>query len=155
MQRKDAMPCYYFHDGNKNVSDMANKIKSHYGYSPFGDSCMQTYFYSATNSPSFSSEFVDNELGLIYYNFRHYAPRNGRWLNREPFEEFVLNGEDLLSEIFSPYCFVNNAPVGNQIFWGCYLLVQRRDKMDWIGEIMGELFVKMGQNIFVYGRHLL
>ena len=25
VQRKDAMPCYYFHDGNKNVSDMANK----------------------------------------------------------------------------------------------------------------------------------
>ena len=118
VQRKDAMPCYYFHDGNKNVSDMANKIKSHYGYSPFGDSCMQTYFYSATNSPSFSSEFVDNELGLIYYNFRHYAPRNGRWLNREPFEEFVLNGEDLLSEIFSPYCFVNNAPVGKSDFLG-------------------------------------
>ena len=39
-------------------------------------------------------------------------------MNREPFEEFVLNGEDLLSEIFSTYCFVNNAPVGKSDFWG-------------------------------------
>ena len=36
-----------------------------------------------TNS-RFSSEYMDDELGLIYYNYRHLNPRDGRWISRDP-----------------------------------------------------------------------
>ena len=34
----------------------------------------------------FSSEYEDTELGLDYYNYRHYEPVTGRWLQRDPVE---------------------------------------------------------------------
>ena len=35
----------------------------------------------------FSSEFVDDKLELIYYNYRHYDLIEGRWLTRDLIEE--------------------------------------------------------------------
>lgn len=29
----------------------------------------------------------DEELGLVYYNYRHYNPQDGRWINRDPIAE--------------------------------------------------------------------
>ena len=31
-----------------------------------------------------SCEYMDDELGLIYYNYRHLNPRDGRWISRDP-----------------------------------------------------------------------
>ncbi|MGL4853695.1 MAG: DUF6765 family protein, partial [Lentisphaeria bacterium] len=41
-----------------------------------------------TNPFQFSSEYYDSELNLVYYNYRHYNPEIGRWMSREPLEEF-------------------------------------------------------------------
>lgn len=30
---------------------------------------------------------MDDELGLIYYNYRHLNPTDGRWINRDPIDE--------------------------------------------------------------------
>lgn len=35
----------------------------------------------------FSSEYADDELGLVYYNYRYYNILNGRWLSREAIGE--------------------------------------------------------------------
>ena len=35
----------------------------------------------------FSSEYYDDETGLVYYNYRYYSPRLGRWTKRDPIEE--------------------------------------------------------------------
>ena len=35
----------------------------------------------------FSSEYADDELGLVYYNYRYYNPQNGRWISRDPMME--------------------------------------------------------------------
>ena len=35
----------------------------------------------------FSSEYADDALGLVYYNYRHYEPVTGRWLQRDMIEE--------------------------------------------------------------------
>ena len=35
----------------------------------------------------FSSEYHDAPLALVYYNYRHYNPKDGRWLGRDPLEE--------------------------------------------------------------------
>ncbi|CDB56448.1 putative uncharacterized protein [Akkermansia muciniphila CAG:154] len=26
----------------------------------------------------------DEELALVYYNYRYYNPKDGRWINRDP-----------------------------------------------------------------------
>lgn len=30
---------------------------------------------------------MDDELGLIYYNYRYLNPTDGRWINRDPIDE--------------------------------------------------------------------
>ena len=50
----------------------------------------------------FSSEYADDETGLVYYNYRYYSPQLGRWTKRDPIEEkggvnlygFIMN-EDI------------------------------------------------------------
>lgn len=49
-----------------------------------------------------SSEHYDTELGLVYYNYRHYSPSLGRFLSRDPIEE--QGGRNL-------YAFVKNVPI--------------------------------------------
>ena len=86
------------HDGNKNVTDMIrvaphNDSVGHYDYAPFGAVTAQTGSRAATNPYRFSSEFVDDTLGLVYYNYRHYEPTTGRWLSRDPvFERAEFDG---------------------------------------------------------------
>ena len=91
---------YYFHDGNKNVSDLVALSGAfvHYDYTPFGTS---TASASSENPFRFSSEFYDNTLALVYYNYRHYNPNDGRWLNPDPIG--TQGGENVFG-------FLSNAP---------------------------------------------
>ena len=94
---------FYFHDGNKNVSDLvsyqtARGVPAHYEYAPFGavtaatTNTAFTAFNAATTNPyRFSSEYSDDALGLVYYNYRHYEPVVGRWLSRDPKEIGLSN----------------------------------------------------------------
>ena len=43
--------------------------------------------YAASNPFRFSSEYCDEETGLVYYNYRYYNPELGRWISRDPIEE--------------------------------------------------------------------
>ena len=86
---------FYFHDGNKNVSDLvsyqsARGVPAHYEYASFGavtEATTNTVFtafnVSEVNPYRFSSEYADDALGLVYYNYRHYEPVMGRWLSRD------------------------------------------------------------------------
>jgi len=38
---------------------------------------------ASANPYRFSSEFADDTLGLVYYNYRHCEPTMGRWLSRD------------------------------------------------------------------------
>ncbi len=82
---------YYFHDGNKNVSDLipSSGTPIHYDYTPFGSATLST---SSANPFRFSSEVYDDIIGLICYNFRHYASIDARWMVRDPFGGFSLFG---------------------------------------------------------------
>ena len=57
-----------------------------YTYAPFGDSSA-TDTLAQLNPWRFSSEYADDELGCVYYNYRHYEPVTGRWLSRDPIGE--------------------------------------------------------------------
>ena len=78
------------HDGNKNVSDLVffnggSGVAAHYEYVPFGSVTTSTRNSTSTacdfrtcNPFRFSSEYADDALGLVYYNYRHYEPVTGR-----------------------------------------------------------------------------
>ena len=96
---------YYFHDGNKNVSDLVDihGNVAHYDYTPFGVPMASS---PSENPFGFSSEVYDVPLGLSYYNNRHYNPIDGKWCGRDPLEE---DGGLNLSSLFknSPLQFVD------------------------------------------------
>ena len=85
-------PCLYAHDGNKNVSeavaaasgeDSDIEFLAHYDYAAFGAVIAQRGGCAEANPWRFSSEYEDTELGLDYYNYRHYEPVTGRWMSRD------------------------------------------------------------------------
>ena len=82
---------YYYHtDANKNVTELSDEngeVVAHYEYSPFGSLTKITGVYAASNPFRFSSEYFDEETGLVYYNYRYYNPELGRWISRDPIEE--------------------------------------------------------------------
>ena len=93
---------FYTHDGNKNVSEVfyhapQNGIAAHYDYAPFGAVSRTSRATRVTNRDllsenpfRFSSEVHDAPLDLVYYNYRHYNPKDGRWLGRDPMEEDTI-----------------------------------------------------------------
>ncbi len=52
-----------------------------YSYTPYG---AVTAEGTVLQSIQWSSEFYDDELGLVYYNYRHYSSCDGRWIGRDP-----------------------------------------------------------------------
>ena len=101
----DETPAMYFytHDLTKIVCEVLSRngsevsILTTYDYTPFG-----SVIASNTTTPNtfmFSSEVLDHETSLVYYNYRHYNPTDGRWINRDPIEE--QGGWNLY--IYSPF----------------------------------------------------
>ena len=86
---------HYFHDGNKNVSDVVDaddsNLAAHYDYAPFGAVTTATGPFAAVNPYRFSSEYHDPGLGCVYYNYRHYNSLVGRWMSRDQDEGFSDN----------------------------------------------------------------
>ena len=79
---------FYVHDGNKNIVDIikyspSNSSMAHYEYAVFGETVSIAGRHMYDNNYRFSSEFHDDVLGLIYYNYRHFNPRIGKWLSRD------------------------------------------------------------------------
>ncbi len=71
----------------KNICEVfgpSDYIRSTYTYTPF-DSITATG--DVTQPIQWSRENYDNELALVYYNYRHYNPTDGRWINRDPIAE--------------------------------------------------------------------
>ncbi len=87
---RDTSAAYYTHDGNKNVSEVVageGEVFAHYEYDPFGGVCIIHGERASLNPWRFSSEFAEDDIALVYYNYRHYEPMTGRWLSRDPIEE--------------------------------------------------------------------
>lgn len=103
---------YYVTDGNKNVVAMTDSSGNHiteYTYAPFGRLLHMEGELAEINPFRFSSEFHDNETGLVYYNYRYYSPELGRWVKRDPIEE---KGDVNL------YAMVGNEPINYWDFNG-------------------------------------
>ena len=78
--------CYGM-DFNKNVTevfDAQGTIAAAYDYSPYG---AVTSTGSLVQPVQWSGEMHDDDLALVYYNYRYYNPKDGRWINRDPITE--------------------------------------------------------------------
>ncbi|MCP4156882.1 MAG: RHS repeat-associated core domain-containing protein, partial [bacterium] len=104
---------YYFYNGNGNVSQMIaaedGSIAAHYDYDPFGNVTYSFGDMAEENVYRFSTKYHDDEAELVYYGFRYYSPRLGRWINKDPVGE--RGGMNL-------YGFVFNNPISIIDFLG-------------------------------------
>ena len=98
---QDASLYCYGVDFNKNVSEVFDRegpVAAIYDYSPYGTA---TRTGRLVQPVQWSAEMHDDDLALVYYNYRYYNPRDGRWINRDPIAE--QGGWNL-------YGFVRNSP---------------------------------------------
>ena len=104
---------FLFHDARKNVSGILSNRMLTCHYSPFGGHLED----NGVRCPwRFSSEYTDEMLGLMYYNYRVLDPLSGRWMSRDPIED-VKEQLEAINEIESMaipvvmYVYVSNDPI--------------------------------------------
>ena len=90
--QKDGTWYTYGWDLTKNICELYTSdgyIATAYTYTPYGSVSSSGY---ADQPLQWSSEYNDTELGLVYYNYRHYNPAVGRWMGRDyARESFGIN----------------------------------------------------------------
>ncbi|WP_412256039.1 RHS repeat-associated core domain-containing protein [Akkermansia sp.] len=98
----------FMHDALKNVTsifDEQQTRRARYEYAPFGAPITVQGDMAQENKFRFSCEFMDDELGLVYYNYRHLNPTDGRWINRDPIAEqggtnlYAFSGNDVINKL--------------------------------------------------------
>lgn len=101
------------YDGNGNVATLVNAstgaLGASYEYNAFGEPLRMSGAYAKANPFRFSTKYTDNETGLIYYGFRYYDAKNGRWPSRDPIAE--TGGLNL-------YSMMQNEPLNNTDYLG-------------------------------------
>lgn len=112
--RKDGTWYAYGWDLTGNVTEIFGKagyLRTVYTYTPYGEVTAEG---DVTQPIQWSSEYNDEELGLVYYNYRHFNPHDGRWISRDPIEE--EGGWNLFAFVKNQPTFLKNY-VG-LISWG-------------------------------------
>ena len=126
--QSNTQPLFYTHDGNKNVSEIFSgnsTVMAHYAYAPFGVDLIK-YDTFVANPFRFSSEYIDDVGGVIYYNFRHYNYDCGRWIIRDPLTMKLKRRKPLTCKRSRQFydipiqdvCFVGNNPILNADYLG-------------------------------------
>lgn len=78
---------YFTHDALKNTTALFGiqaGRRALYEYGPYGSTVKMEGNAAEMNPFRFSSEYFDEETGLVQYNFRYYNPLDGRWISRDP-----------------------------------------------------------------------
>ena len=132
-----------------NVSELVhfetrNGIAAHYDYAPFGAvtraisaSAVTDNTFTTDNPFRFSSEYHDDTLGLVYYNYRHYNPIDGRWCGRDPLEEQGL---------YNLFQYGKNSFIVDYL--GCSLLREVSDSL----MVLGQGAMAVGDGIYYIGK---
>ncbi len=147
--------CAY--DGNGNVTALVKAdgagLTAQYEYGPFGELLRATGPMAKANPFRFSTKYQDDETDLLYYGYRYYDPSTGRWLNRDPIEEFSFR--DRYSQSLTPkerFLLRQRRPAGNEFVFVDNHPVNSVDPYGlttWIGEceiygvsvVLGVLFI--------------
>ena len=99
---------YYGWDLTKNITEifsLSARLQIDYVYTPFGQVRENGIIQQ---SIQWSSEYHDAETGLVYYNYRYYNPRDGRWTRRDPVGE----------EMGNLYCYIDNDVIEDTDYLG-------------------------------------
>ena len=90
--QKDGTWYTYGWDLSKNIVELygpSGYIRNTYSYTPFGE---VTAIGDVVQPIQWSSEFNDNDLGLVYYNYRYYNQFCSKWITRDPYKnKFIKN----------------------------------------------------------------
>ena len=108
---------YYTLDGNKNVSEVVatgGVICAHYEYAPFGAALVMHGVEAQSNPWRFSSEYAEDDVGLVYYNYRHYEPLIGRWISRD--RQFDFDCYRFISNGFDSFDFLGDKKKENDLW---------------------------------------
>ena len=121
---------FYFSDGNGNIVnliDESDAVVAHYEYDPFGKTSSASGVL-AGQPYRFSSKEAIDIVNLYYYGFRYYSPNMGRWISRDPIQEyaFAINNahyaliyQDMsLLNVPNNYLFTRNMPLSFIDPWG-------------------------------------
>ena len=124
--QKDGTWFTYGWDLTKNICELYGTngyIRTADTYTPYGEVTESTN--SVYQPIQWSSEYNDTELGMVYYNYRHYNPMDGRWLGRDRKKESLSVGLNL-------YNFVNNAkPLIVDILGEAYYAIRPLEITTW------------------------
>ena len=142
---------YYTHDALKNTTALFG-IKAGrralYEYGPYGNVLKMEGNAAEINPFRFSSEYFDEETGLVQYNFRYYNPQDGRWISRDLINliDFRINisnyfnivgfNKNLIDKNNNQYSFISNK---------CYL-IDKYGLFGWLG--VAGLILSVG--LFIY-----
>ena len=92
--------------GAGNLDDNASALRTAFGMEGTSTTPpLPSGGLALVNPFRFSSEFHDDELGLVYYNYRYYNPQLGRWTKRDPLPDktiinyYFINANDILNKI--------------------------------------------------------
>lgn len=122
----DGTEYFPFCDGNGNITEYMDEngtTVAHREYDPFGGTVVSTGDKKNDFEYWFSTKYTDEETGLLYFGFRYLNPGLGRWLSRDPAQEYGTQ---------SMYLFVrNNSLLAYDLLglWGED--VHQRDTADW------------------------
>ena len=103
---------YFIHDALKNVVAIEGEQKERralYEYLPFGGIAREEGDMAHVNKFRFSCEYMDDELGVVYYNYRYLDPLSGRWISRDPIQE---------KDGFNLYVLLGNCPISTTDAFG-------------------------------------
>jgi len=84
---------YPVYDPSHNVTGLMRKnadntldLVASYVLGPFGEVISTATFngFTDTNPFRFSTKYTDSETGLVYFGYRYYNPKLGRFINRDP-----------------------------------------------------------------------
>ena len=90
-------PSFAAYDGNGNVIGLIDATtgatSGNFEYGPSGEPIRITPNANNQSPFRFSTKYTDDESDFLYYGYRYYNPNVGRWLSRDPLDEF--GGENL------------------------------------------------------------
>ncbi len=126
MSKEASALSFYAYDGNGNVTAVIDRVSggilAEYEYNAFGESLRASGAQANANPFRFSTKYADNESGLLYYGFRFYDARNGRFIGRDPIQESggtnlygfclnnAINGYDYLGQQFENLAYYGARP---------------------------------------------
>ena len=121
-------PNYYYHyDGSGNVvglTDSSQNSVAEYAYDAYGNLLSSSGAQASNNNYRYSTKEHFGSIGLYNYGYRFYSPGFGRWINRDPIEEF--GGYNL-------YCAMRNNPANISDLRGLFTIGAGISGSGWFG----------------------